>query len=143
VPKQRQQGNREPISMLEELEPARAHWHHRAQRHRQLLGSYARHITQVALALALRDLDVTVEHLPLALNFPAHISSSDPHAVDDDPVVLHFHHRLDSAGLLKPTGLPQVDAAIHNVNAVLERETTPAYRRRVRPRRGLTRSFRS
>ena len=57
------------------------------------------------------------------------MSASDPHAVDADPVVLHFHHRLDSTGLLEPPGLPRADAAVARVNDVLKRETAVPARR--------------
>jgi len=115
------------MSLLEDLKPAWAHWYRRTLRHRRLLGKHAVHVVQVSLALALRQLNATVDHLPLALNFPAHLPLEDLPLADVDPVILHFHHRVDAAGLLIPVGFPRVDAAIRRVNSVLEQETSPFY----------------
>jgi hypothetical protein len=86
------------------------------------LPAIARHAfftDQFALALALRLEDITVDPLPLCMNFPTHISvhpSSQPHNVE--PLFLHHHHRVTAGGVLMPCGYQAPDQAIAAVNAM-------------------------
>ena len=86
------------------------------------LPAIARHAfftDQFALALALRRQEITVDPLPLGMNFPTHAPvhpSSQPH--DVEPLLLHHHHRVTEGGALLPSGYQAPDRAIAAVNAM-------------------------
>ncbi|MEA2683051.1 MAG: hypothetical protein QOK05_1379 [Chloroflexota bacterium] len=87
---------------------------------------------QVALALATRSLGVKTEPLPTTLNFPTHVDYEGNDREEIEPVVLHYHDRLDDDGLLLTTGMTGVDIAITRVNRSIA--TMPAEARQA----GLT-----
>ncbi len=84
------------------------------------LPAIARHAfftDQFALALALRQEGITVNPLPLCMNFttqrPVH-PSTQPH--DVQPLLLHHHHRVTKDGALLRCGYRGPDRAITAVN---------------------------
>jgi hypothetical protein len=85
------------------------------------LPAIARHAfftDQFALALALRQQRITVDPLPLCMNFPTHgpvHPSSQPDNVE--PLLLHHHH-LTEGGVLLRCGYAAPDRAIAAVNTV-------------------------
>src|SRR5262245_5514751 len=83
------------------------------------LGQYARHVFQIAFALAMEELGTRVEHLPLEYNVPTHTNLVG--ALGGRIRALHFHRAFDAAGLLLPTGTAAVDEAIADVNDVIRR----------------------
>jgi hypothetical protein len=84
------------------------------------LGRWARHSDQIAFGLAVAELGFPVRTLGPEMNFPTHLEYADRREADiADPRVLHYH-RLDSAGRIRPTGLPGVDAAIGRTNRLLD-----------------------
>jgi hypothetical protein len=60
---------------------------------------------------------------------------------DTVPAVIHYHANLDRAGLLRPIGLRRLDAAVAEVNALIEAESgiplMQGYSRRVAQANGL------
>ncbi|MBI2955195.1 MAG: hypothetical protein HYY30_12830 [Chloroflexi bacterium] len=93
----------------------------------ELVHPFEFHTYQVAFTLSCRELGLTIDHLPSELNCPTHLS---PSAVDESleapPLVLHYHSRLDTDGLLLPMGLPLVDPQIAKINQLVR--TTPVLR---------------
>ncbi len=86
------------------------------------------HIDQVAFGLALLDLDLPLDRLPLTGNFPTHaLVGPGP---DVDPQVLHYHDHVDASGFLAPIGRPRVDAAMARVNRVIGRRRRERFENR-------------
>jgi hypothetical protein len=82
------------------------------------LGRHAFFTDQIALALALADLEIAVDPLPLALNFPTHLRVHPSHEPDGvEPLLLHHHHRRSADGAVRPCGYRGPDRAIAAVNA--------------------------
>jgi hypothetical protein len=77
------------------------------------------HVDQVAWAFALMQLRLPFEELPIEYNFPTGMAKRLPEGSFGEPVVLHYHHRLNRRGLLKKSGVPLVDRAVKQANAVL------------------------
>jgi len=70
----------------------------------------------------MEELGVQVDLLPLALNFRPISNVPNLAAHDVTPAVIHYHSNLDRAGFLRPIGLPRVDAAAGDVNALIAAE---------------------
>lgn len=86
-----------------------------------LLGSYANHVDQVAMSLALSELKLEVTRLSAQANFPAHLPKERIAVLDGSAVgALHYHSSVQANSLIVPTGLPAVDAAIARANADIE-----------------------
>jgi hypothetical protein len=76
------------------------------------------HVSQAAFALALAEELDGYRELPAAWNFPTHLPldaiPAELHAVD--PVVVHYHARLDARACVAEIGLPAADARIRTFN---------------------------
>ncbi len=83
------------------------------------LEGYAHHIDQISFAMAMLDLGLDVEELPIECNFPAHQAERLPLAGVPQPRVLHYHWLHDGARALQETGHPVIDGAVQRVNALL------------------------
>lgn len=94
---------------------------------RERLGPHGWHVFQIAFALAMEELGVRVEHLPLTYNLPTHVAGAEPDPRDLPIRALHFHRAFGPGGLLRPTGEPTTDAAIAEVNAVVRRRAVDAW----------------
>jgi hypothetical protein len=107
----------------------------------KILGRYRTHVSQISFGLAMEELGIEVDLLPLALNFPTNLKVPNLAMHDTVPAVIHYHANLDRAGLLRPIGLPRLDAAVAEVNALIEAESgiplMQGYRRRVAQANGL------
>jgi hypothetical protein len=88
-------------------------------RRQALLEGHAAHRDQVAVALALLDLDVTPVQLDRGWNFPIH---KEPRLLQQ-PIVhiraLHHHDRRDQTGNLLPVGVDWIDEAVARANEML------------------------
>ncbi len=106
-----------------------------------VLGRFRTHVFQISFALAMEELGIAVDLLPLALNFPTNLPVPGLADLDVDPAVIHYHGNLDSAGRLNPIGLPKVDAAIAATNALMADQAGSAlmqdYRRRIAQANGM------
>ena len=80
-----------------------------------LFESAAVHVDQVSFALAMRELRANVAHLPLAWNYPMHLTSSL--LPDVSPEILHYHGELNGDLSLNALGIPQVDRTVEQLNA--------------------------
>lgn len=81
---------------------------------RHLLHPCETHGDQAALSLALATEPIPFQELPLALNYPLHLTHlpAPPGFETIDPVILHYHSRVDSHGDLMPSPYPLAQARI-------------------------------
>ena len=79
-----------------------------------LFEGFTDHADQVSFALAMRELNAQVEHLPLVWNYPTHIPIK--FLPDISPEIIHYHREIDGHLKLKTLGLPNVDRAINQLN---------------------------
>jgi hypothetical protein len=78
------------------------------------LGTYT---DQVALACALTSAAIPVRHLPVSMNFPAHLNVHRAHLSSAlPPRIIHYHASTDARGFLLPTKYPQVNRLIKRFN---------------------------
>ncbi len=89
--------------------------------HAERMQRWRMHVDQVAWAFALMTLALPFEELPIEYNFPTGMARRIPAGSFGEPAVLHYHHRLGRSGLLKRSGVPVVDRAVGQVNALLQR----------------------
>lgn len=95
------------------------HWNSWVLERSEQLGPWASHADQISFGLALEELQLGVTFLDSGMNFPSHLDYTNRLDADvSNPRVIHYHH-LDERGRLKRTGLPNVDAGIDRVNALL------------------------
>jgi hypothetical protein len=85
------------------------------------------HVSQAAFALALAEQIGDYRELPLAWNFPTHLPASEIprelHAID--PVVVHYHAKVDARAELMRCGLAAADARIQAFNERHRAERIP------------------
>ena len=108
-----------PTHAFEVLKEAWPRWHRWLQDRSELLGEHHYHLDQVSFALACIAEELHIDLLPDRLNLPTHLLDHLENLEGVDPVVLHFHHRATTRGLLHPTGVASVDAGIAQVNALI------------------------
>lgn len=108
---------------------------------RAILGRFRTHVSQISFALAMEEMGIEVDLLPLALNFPTNFAPTLLVGKDVAPAVIHYHAHLDRTGNLAPIGLAKVDAAIAATNALMAEQAKSAvmleYRRRVAEAEGI------
>ena len=92
-----------------------------------LLAPCERHANQAALALAVAARAIPYREAPAALNLPLHMPqlARTPELLATEPVILHYHGRVDADGFLLRTGYPRVDARIDAFNARQRAERSP------------------
>jgi 2-polyprenyl-3-methyl-5-hydroxy-6-metoxy-1,4-benzoquinol methylase/tetratricopeptide (TPR) repeat protein len=76
------------------------------------------HCDQVSLSLAFASCGVPFRELPLEMNFPIHLTDFDalPTTSRSDPVILHYHDRVDASGYLLPASFPGAQRRIELFN---------------------------
>jgi 2-polyprenyl-3-methyl-5-hydroxy-6-metoxy-1,4-benzoquinol methylase len=85
-----------------------------------LLNGYANYRDQVAMSLALLDLELDPVHLDRGWNLPTHL---EPQLLEQPRVhvrALHHHDRRDEVGRLLPVGVDWIDAAITEANRLVD-----------------------
>ncbi len=83
---------------------------------------------QVSFGLALIELDLPVDRMPVNTNFPYQAAEANfPYAAAEAtpegtkfPLVIHYHKHLTRDGRLKEVGMAAVDAYVAEVNALLD-----------------------
>lgn len=85
----------------------------------ELLEPHAFFTDQVSFSLSCEALGLTIDHLPVDLNFPTHLPYAASSLVGVYPKVLHYHDRVDPSGCLLPTGVPSVDQQIEKINNLI------------------------
>lgn len=84
--------------------------------HRHLLRDWVNHIDQVSWAFAMLELRLPFEELPVEYNFPTSSAKKIPVGTYVQPVVLHYHRKIDRRGRIRRTGVRLVDRAIKEAN---------------------------
>ena len=84
-----------------------------------LTEKYLKHVDQVSFGLACLEMDLPIDHLSLAENYPTHeFVKPKP---DIAPSVIHYHSHVDPSHLLSTIGQTNVDREIQKVNRVIRR----------------------
>ncbi|WP_173077665.1 hypothetical protein [Phytohabitans rumicis] len=103
---------------FEAIREAWARWDRWLLAHPEILGDLAFFADQVSFGLTMHELGLAVRPLASRYNYPTHLADPMP----SDPVVLHYHDRVDSAGFLRTTGHDATDARIRRINEILAAE---------------------
>jgi hypothetical protein len=111
-----------PRQAFETLSETWPRWNRWLCERSDLLGTASYHADQVSFALACLDADLQIDFLPNELNLPTHLPGYLRRLKGVDPLVLHFHRRVDSQGMLQPTGVKSVDRRITQVNTLIGQE---------------------
>jgi 2-polyprenyl-3-methyl-5-hydroxy-6-metoxy-1,4-benzoquinol methylase len=92
-----------------------------------LLGVAPHFCEQASLTLAYHSAPVPFAELPVEMNYPLHRSGTNAPAeiTECDPVIIHYHHLVDSSGYIEETPSPLAQKRIHAFNERLRN-----YRRR-------------
>jgi hypothetical protein len=95
------------------------HWNAFVLANPELLGPSTFFTDQASFALTLAEYIDRYDELPVGMNFPCHLQAYNyPEDLREvEPLVLHYHHRVDEQGLLLPTTLPGADRVIARYNA--------------------------
>jgi hypothetical protein len=111
-----------PARLARELVPVWRDYNSRILEVRHLLGPGSRHSNQASLSLALAACPVPFRKAPLELNFPLNQTVYEPSPVilAADPVILHYHERVDDAGRILPVPYPKAQKRIEAFNRRLE-----------------------
>lgn len=107
-----------PGDLLSPLSKAWEQWARWLLERRHLLGDWALHVDQTAMALALASEKVGVHVLGLEWNFP----SQNRNRITKDvppPRIIHYHRAVTPNGLLKTTDFENVDAQIAVANGAI------------------------
>jgi hypothetical protein len=107
-----------PRELALELVPVWREWNRRILDCLEFLGPCAHHCHQASFSLALAAHPVPFAAAPPALNFPLHLHPQPPSAalLATDPVILHYHSRVDTTGCLLPSPYPRAQARITVLN---------------------------
>jgi hypothetical protein len=108
-----------PAQIGRRLIPAWRDWNIRLADNLEILGPYACHCDQASLAVALAETGVPFRPVDRALNYPLHLTHMPAPAgfAESDPVVIHYHDRIDAEGFLLPTPYPKAQVRIAALNA--------------------------
>jgi 2-polyprenyl-3-methyl-5-hydroxy-6-metoxy-1,4-benzoquinol methylase len=95
-----------------------AHW---LLEHIDMLGEYGHHVDQIAMSLALSQLEVRTQPLSVLDNFPVHLEAERIRPLAQEGInVIHYHKSLLPDGRIKPTGISEVDCQIARVNLEIQ-----------------------
>jgi 2-polyprenyl-3-methyl-5-hydroxy-6-metoxy-1,4-benzoquinol methylase len=109
------------------LAQAWGHWARYLLDRPELLGRWALHVDQVAMALAITATAMEPELITARWNFPTHMPALIPPNIGP-PEILHYHRALDGIGRLQPPGVLPVDRQVRVVNDAISelwRDTFP------------------
>lgn len=97
-----------PQQTLSDIVSAWRHFNSALLERLDLLGTNTFYCEQASLSLAFAAQPVPFSELPLSMNFPLHLTRMDtPPAMHDcDPVILHYHDRVDDRGYLQTSPYP-------------------------------------
>jgi len=100
--------------LIPQIDLAWRKWANWCLDHRELFGSFGIHVDQVGFALAMRELGISADRLPIEWNYPIHV----PAALlpDVTPQIIHFHRQIGAHFKISPVGLPKPDQAIGVLN---------------------------
>jgi len=91
-----------------------------------LLDRYLLHSDQLSFGMALLEAGLDTDPLPIAENFPSHLSADHYRRLAETEIhAIHYHSNLDSHGRLSPVGVEWIDRQVSAAN-----ESLSASRRR-------------
>jgi 2-polyprenyl-3-methyl-5-hydroxy-6-metoxy-1,4-benzoquinol methylase len=105
-------------SVIPQLEAAWSKWADWCLERLHLFGKFAIHVDQVSFALALRELGISTDLLPIEWNFSVHVPAAKLPNVT--PQIVHFHRKLGSDLKLQRVGVAQPDQALDLLNQRIE-----------------------
>ena len=107
-----------PQRFLEDLARAWLGINAELLKHLELLGRDRYYCDQASLALAFAAAPVPFRELPLGMNYPMHHEDTNVRCAsyECEPVVLHYHDRVDGDGCLLPSLSPRVQEGIEAFN---------------------------
>jgi 2-polyprenyl-3-methyl-5-hydroxy-6-metoxy-1,4-benzoquinol methylase len=105
-------------AMLPQIDAAWRRWADWCLDHRQLFGEFAVNVDQVSLALAMRELGLSIDSLPIEWNYPVQPAAVLPTAQLPDvaPQILHYHRQIGPYFKIERMGVPKPDQAIQMLN---------------------------
>jgi hypothetical protein len=79
---------------------------------------------QISFTLSCAELGLTINHLPLELNFHTGMGSTRrlfraTGGINVYPIVLHYHHHVNASGLLLPNNIVSVNRQIVKINKLI------------------------
>ena len=113
-----------PRSILPKLAPVWLEYDKALLERLQLLGPHTMFCDQASLALAQAAKQVPFRELPLEMNFPLHLTHLPPikAMLESDPVILHYHDRIDASGYLRTSPYPGAQNRVEQFNERLHQE---------------------
>lgn len=117
-----------PVQFIPRLIPGWCEYELAFSANPDLLAPHQHHRSQAALALAFIENPVPFEELPVSMNFPVHLTHIEAplEMTEADPVILHYHDLVDSAGYLLPSPYPLAQKRIEDFNSRLREVGMPA-----------------
>src|SRR6266567_836910 len=111
-----------PQPLFQKLCEAWPRWDRWLLGHRDLIRPFGGFADQISFSMSCEELGLTVDHVPLELNFDGVSSPFGLRRVaektDIQPLVLHYH-QLDERGLLRLIRIPSVNREIHKINDLI------------------------
>lgn len=111
-----------PQSLLQKLREVWPRWDRWLLDRRDLIRPFDAFADQISFAMSCEELHLSVDHLPLELNFDGVSRPRGLHRVvgktEIQPLVVHYHE-LDAKGLLRFTQIPAVNREIRKINDLI------------------------
>ncbi len=122
-----------PHQTLSDIVSAWRHFNSALLERLDLLGTNTFYCEQASLSLAFAAQPVPFSELPLSMNFPLHLTRMDtPPAMHDcDPVILHYHDRVDDRGYMQTSPYPGAQKRIEQFNERLRQERRQHFNNRL------------
>jgi MPBQ/MSBQ methyltransferase len=112
-----------PKSILQSIRNVWPKWDRWLLDRRELVRPFGIFIDQISFAMSCAELGLSINHLPLELNFPSYaepssimsaaVGSAKPH-----PLILHYRW-VNSSGFLLPSKIPSVDRQVRRINDLI------------------------
>jgi MPBQ/MSBQ methyltransferase len=112
-----------PQAILQSLRQVWPKWDRWLLDRRELLGRSGIFVDQISFAMSCAELGLTVNHLPLELNFPSSVQSrprlqTATGHIGLHPVILHYR-RLSRHGFLLPSRIVSVNQRVSKINELI------------------------
>jgi hypothetical protein len=108
-----------PFELLADFQPLWVRFARLALERSDILEHWTHHADQIGFALAMLELGLSFNELPVEYNFPTHAHHSFPNMAFDRPSILHYHDCHDAEGRIHQTGHPLIDQVIDQINATV------------------------
>lgn len=113
-----------PQEILRKLAPIWSKYNSALLERFDSLGAQAFYCDQISLSLAFNSIKVSFSELPLSMNYPVHLHKLPENESLSmcDPVVIHYHNRVDTEGNLTASPYAGVQRRIEQFNKRLSEE---------------------